>query len=105
MKCHCINIDFGTYNNTVGMILPYDIDDCLMSKKKGHTIYIDTCIASEIGYLWHQGVETLNSCCGHNKGEPTVIVKKESIPIMERLGYECAKKWANPTMTFYLKGM
>ena len=84
------------------MILPFDIDDCITTKKKGVTICIDTCIASEIGYLWHQGVETLNSCCGHMKEDPTVIVTKESIPIMEKLGYICANKWANPTQTFYL---
>lgn len=103
IPCKCKNVDFGSYKNTVGMILPYDIDDCLTSKKKGAAIYIDTCIASEIGYLWHQGVETLNSCCGHNKMEPTVIITKESISVMEKLGYICANMWANPTQTFYLK--
>ncbi|KKL26046.1 hypothetical protein LCGC14_2399220 [marine sediment metagenome] len=103
VECHCINIDFGTYKNTVGMLAPFDLYNWVDEKKDTHTVTIDTCIATIIGYLWHQGVETTNSCCGHNKPKhkPCVIVTKDSINKMKKLGYKLSKfKCANPERTF-----
>lgn len=81
-RCHCRGVEFGTFTNQVLMKYNNSLDDKLVS--------IDTCIATEIGYLWHNGVKTLNSCCGHGKGEPSVIVDddKNSWEIMEKLGYK-----------------
>ena len=100
--CHCENIDFGTYANTVGMVLPFDLPE--MNKKKGDLVVIDTCIATEIGYLWHQGIRTLNSCCGHKKMLSSVVVTEDSIEKMLELGYKNwqGEKMANPKQTFHL---
>lgn len=91
--CHCENVDFGSYSNQV-----------LMRTPLGELVGIDTCIATEIGYLWHQGVETLNSCCGHGKLLSTVVVAKESVERMKDLGYKNwgEKEVANPEQTFSL---
>jgi len=106
MNCHCKNVSFGDYSNTVTMIAPFDLYDILGDKKRDNTAIIDTCIATEIGYLWHQGVQTFNSCCGHQKMRPTVVIEKQSIERMKELGYELVEPegWANPDITFYLKG-
>lgn len=91
-KCHCDNIKMGTYKNTV-----------LMSLLGGQIVTIDTCIATEIGYLWNNGIGTLNSCCGHRKIRPTVIVTEESINKMIELGYKkVIEEVALPDQTFYL---
>lgn len=76
-KCHCENIDFGTYDNQV-----------VMKHPSGKLVGIDTCIATEIGWLWHQGINTLNSCCGHKKIAPCVIVDKKDYDKMDGLGYK-----------------
>lgn len=76
-SCHCENVDFGTYKNTVSMKEPYTEE----------IVCIDTCIATAIGYLWKQGVKTRNSCCGHQKILPTVVVAEESIEKMRELGF------------------
>ena len=39
-------------------------------------IAIDACIAADIQSLWDSGIETLNSCCGHNGafGDASVVI-------------------------------
>ena len=76
-KCHCVNVEFGSYDNQV-----------VMKHPSGKLVCIDTCIASEIGYLWHKGINTLNSCCGHQKLLPEVIVSKEDYDLMDKMGYD-----------------
>lgn len=77
MKCHCKNIDFGTYENTVVVRIPW----------KDVFVGIDTCLATEIGYLWHQGIQTIESCCGHGKNEGYILVHPEDCQNMIVLGY------------------
>lgn len=79
-ECHCVDVEFGTYDNQVVMEHPVS----------GKLVGIDTCIATEIGWLWHQEINTLNSCCGHGKIPPTVIVDKKDYGKMDDLGYEFA---------------
>lgn len=76
-ECHCKNIEFGTYDNQV-----------VMKHPSGKLVGIDTCIATEIGWLWHQGINTLNSCCGHKKLPSTVIVHSDDYEKMDNLGYK-----------------
>lgn len=70
--CSCNNIDFGTYENTEVI----------------NGVEIDKCLIPEIKWLWNNGIETLASCCGHNKIEPTIIVKSKYIDKMKQLGYK-----------------
>lgn len=96
VNCHCKNVDFGTYDNQVSMKNPY-------GKRKNGWISVDTCIATVIGYLWHNGIETLNSCCGHKKLPPTVIVSENSVNKMKNLGYKNSKiKCNTPNQIFDL---
>ena len=91
--CHCENVEFGNYDNQITMRLKFE----------DKLVCIDTCIATEIGYLWHKGIKTLNSCCGHRKLPATVIVDEASIEQMKKLGYKNANiKCASPELTFQL---
>ncbi len=75
-SCHCVDVEPGTYDNQVSML---DANE--------KWVCIDTCIATAIGWLWHHDVVTLNSCCGHGRMNPTVIVAEESIARMLELGF------------------
>lgn len=79
--CFCEDIDYQTYAHVVGMKKPF---------KEGWdavNVPIDVCIATEIAELWHKGVVTLNSCCGHQKSPSNVIVDEKNRKKMEKLGY------------------
>lgn len=78
-ECFCDGVEFQTYNNTVGMKAPFSLDH-----RDDGWVTIDTCIATEIGWLWKSGVKTLNSCCGHNKDHSWVIVSKDSEAFMDK---------------------
>lgn len=79
-SCICDNVEFGTYAHTVSMKCPF-------IERNDGWVTIDVCIATEIAELWHKGVKTLNSCCGHQKLRSSVIVSKEYEPVMIGLGY------------------
>lgn len=64
VECHCVDVEMGSHDNQVSMLNPFT----------NKWICVDTCIATYVGWLWHQGIETLNSCCGHGKVRPSVIV-------------------------------
>jgi hypothetical protein len=71
-----------------GLIESYSFaTEVIMRDPHGGLVGIDVCIASEIGKLWMSGIETVECCCGHGHMRPSVIVKEESIPKMEQLGY------------------
>lgn len=121
--CQCKAIPFQTYLNTVGMRPPTGSRMFTHLKHFGrqtenqYIVTIDSCIASEIAWLWHHEVITLNSCCGHNQATPWVIVHSRSVDQMKRLGYESQAMMledkslrvtdvsACPRETFMLKGI
>lgn len=70
--CNCRNVNIGTYENT----------------KIINGIELDKCLVPEIKWLWNNGIETVASCCGHNKIEPSIIVKEKYIDKMRKLGYK-----------------
>ena len=45
-------------------------------------------IEEEIKFLWSKGIATINSCCGHDKLPPTVVVLEEDELRMRELGYQ-----------------
>ena len=103
-KCRCKNVEFGSYDNTVVMKMPFSNFDCL-GKPKSSLVTIDICIATEIASLWKLGVKTINSCCGHGKICGNVVVADGSISLIKEFGYELdtTEKYANPENTFKLK--
>ena len=80
--CNCKDIDFGSYSVVVDIFPPWD---------SNKFISIDKCILKAVTKLWAYGIETTNSCCGHNKHRPTVCVIKEHEASMHLLGYESIK--------------
>ena len=44
----------------------------------GEGVAIDYCIADSVSRLWAHGIETKNSCCGHNKAKPIIMLADNS---------------------------
>ena len=76
-RCSCIDIPMGSYDSQVSVYTP-----------QGKLIGLDICLLKEITLLWSKGVETIESCCGHNKTTGYIAVTAESIPIMQAMGYQ-----------------
>jgi hypothetical protein len=91
--CTCEGVSFGVYSAAVSM---------KMADSKW--VCIDVCIATEIGRLWMNGVTTINSCCGHGKLPPAVIVTDESVARMRELGYENDGAYPDREDIFLLTG-
>lgn len=85
-NCFCHDVGFGEYSHQVVMRLPFDNVD-MLGEAKSSDVCIDVCLASEIAELWHLGIMTTNSCCGHQKIRGTVIVAHEHEDRMRGLGY------------------
>lgn len=89
--CSCVNVDFGSYDNQTIINFPF-----YPLTSVHPTVCIDNCILDEIKGLWEKGIQTTNSCCGHNKLPGEIIVVEEHIPRMLELGYvrrRLPKKW------------
>lgn len=82
--CNCINIPMGSYANQT--ILQYP--DWFVSERKVRAAGIDNCILEEIKTLWERGIQTSESCCGHNISPAYISVLPEYIPRMMELGYK-----------------
>jgi len=76
-SCLCEGVEFQTYDAAVSMKTP-----------EGKWVCIDVCIATEVGRLWLNGVKTLNSCCGHGKMRPWVIIAPGCEVWMREHGYK-----------------
>lgn len=86
-RCNCINVEIGSYNNSVVLQKPFG--------SRG-LVSIDKCIASEVQMLWEIGIETTGCCCGHNKVDAYIGVIDRDIPIMKRMGYAVAHNRTRP---------
>ena len=75
--CNCRNVEFGTYE--VAIPVWYD--------RKKKVVQIDSCIALEVVQLWDKGIDTLESCCGHNKAAGYIAVNDYDCINMLNLGY------------------
>ena len=85
--CNCINIEMGSYANQTVLQYP----NWFVSSKK--SAGIDNCILEEIKGLWESGVQTTESCCGHNKSAPYIAVVPEHAEAMRSLGYKDLNVW------------
>lgn len=74
--CHCKNVEMGSYSNQSVLTTP-----------QGKIAGIDNCLVDEIKSLWDLGIQTIESCCGHNKVSGYIAVSDDSIPQMIKLGY------------------
>lgn len=76
------DIDMSKQGENKQRLLYYD------NGKPRDTICVDRCIKDEILWLLNQGVQTRNSCCGHGTENPSVLIRNESIDLIQSLGYE-----------------
>lgn len=76
--CECKNIRIGSFENQSIVINPFN----------GKKVSVDRCILPEVYNLWAKGVNTIGSCCGHNKTVPTIVVSESESCKMQALGYK-----------------
>ena len=62
--CNC-----HSYNTGVG-----ETPNRLMTAPDGKSVCVDECIADTLQHLWGEGVATLNSCCGHGRVKPSIVL-------------------------------
>lgn len=74
----------GSYQNQT--ILNYP--DWFVSEKEYRVAGIDNCLLEEIKGLLESGIQTTESCCGHNVAPAYISVINEHIPKMLKLGYK-----------------
>jgi hypothetical protein len=70
-NCYSYNGDISLEGKTPQVVMPPP-----ESWNHGRDICIDACISETIGHVWRSGIYTLNSCCGHGKDDPTIIVEQ-----------------------------
>lgn len=74
-NCHSYNKDTGTKKEVI-----------ITNRFTGHKISIDDCISYLINHLNLVGIETIGSCCGHNKKKPSIVLaNKNEINICKSL--------------------
>lgn len=61
--CHSYNWDIGT-----------------VPERIVNGVCLDECIADAVEELWRQGLETIGSCCGHNRITPSLVIPNEADP-------------------------
>lgn len=86
--CKCKDIEIGSYGRQTSMRDPFN-----SRKRNNGWVCIDTCIIQEIAELWHLGIRTYESCCGHNKTKGYIMVLKEDYERMKSLGYVPDEDW------------
>lgn len=73
-KCNCHSYN-GQFGNIPEVIVT--VPEQLFTMPDGRkTVCIDACIVKEVLELWTGGFPTLNSCCGHGKLPPSLIVQE-----------------------------
>lgn len=79
MTCACVNVPMGSYDNQVALMPPWE---------GARLAGIDRCIEAEILGLWDRGIQTIESCCGHNVAPGYIAVRRpEDYAAMAALGY------------------
>ncbi len=77
--CNCFSYNWDdpkdkSKDESVLLIVPEIIWN-YMDSHSGY-ICVDKCIVKVIEHLWKNYVVTLGSCCGHNRTNPSVIVRE-----------------------------
>lgn len=74
MTCNCYS-----YNWCVGETpeVVLNVPDFIFKLTSRDTVCIDACIVDDIRKLWSAKVVTLNSCCGHNKVAPSIVLEDQ----------------------------
>lgn len=70
-KCNC-----HSYNWDIGEVKPIG-----MITSEGEQVFIDECISRVITQLWANGIHTVNSCCGHGRLQPSIVLAQDADPL------------------------
>lgn len=81
--CLCKNTGRGDYDKTTRLEIPKELN---LYKERTH-ISVDTCMVSEILYLWENGIGTYGCCCGHNTQLPMINIREEDLEKVKEMGY------------------
>ena len=105
MACICKDIEMGSYDAQVQVILPDAARECQGGRRSPvTTACIDACILPECMALWSHGIPTINSCCGHGDPDKAFIAVAEGYgDVMRVLGYRSDERAARPDLTFRSK--
>lgn len=71
---HSYNKNTGSKPEAV-LIPPTAFGFTYSSGKEKTKVSIDACIANVIQHLWDKGILTTNSCCGHGKENPSIVMQ------------------------------
>lgn len=85
-SCTCTNVVMGSYANQEVRALPFATERYPEVGTK--MVGIDRCILPDVEYLWSQGIQTDESCCGHGQATGYIYVRPEGVSQMRALGYE-----------------
>lgn len=70
--CNCKSYNWAIGEDEEAVLTPPEE----LGLHRGDTVFIDACIANVIKHLWDNGIATLNSCCGHNRVAPSIVVQQ-----------------------------
>lgn len=89
--CNCQSYNMGGGEVPEVVLQPHDA--ALTGGRD--SVCVDACIADAIAHLWKCGLPTLNSCCGHSKEPPSVVVPGSSDPqaYLAALGAFDGRQW------------
>ena len=99
LTCDCISYNQPeTYQKTKSVILrpPFSDKPAEGPEVPHKEVSIDARITEVIKHLWANGIYTLNSCCGHNKENPSVILgnnRKDGEKIREKIKEVDTRNW------------
>ena len=51
------------------------LPDNIATHRQNRSVAIDREIAEVIKHLWENNIQTLGSCCGHNKEKPNIVIE------------------------------
>jgi len=75
--------------------------------KNGTSIQVDECLALIIQEIWNAGVHTLESCCGHEKGDSAgyIVLDNNASDREIAIARDILKKYGRviPLQSWYLK--
>lgn len=81
--CLCKNIGRTNNDKMTRLEIPKELN---LYKEKTY-ISVDTCMVSEILYLWENNIGTYGCCCGHNSQLPMINIREEDLDKARGLGY------------------
>ncbi|MFJ7174548.1 DUF551 domain-containing protein [Citrobacter freundii] len=90
-NCHSYNRQDGEVPNVI-LNVPENIRIYTDGREN---VCVDACIADVISQLWQEDLPTLNSCCGHGREAPAIVIPQDAEPkkYLDMLSRIDARSW------------